>query len=164
MTSFFGRILVKYFYKKFLYGEKKYLMKSLTSSTPDIITNREKIINEFLKSVDIVPSTRESYRKGINKWLGYLEKNNIKEPTLKTMKDSVYYWNLVNSFIPDYYSEYLPSENDPKREAAIKRIADDFPVSASDEIFLISSHFSIAPSVSPEDISCFTSFIPTETV
>lgn len=88
-------------------------MKSLTSGTPDIITNREKIINEFLKSVDIVPSTRESYRKGINKWLGYLEKNNIKEPTLETMKifkDEVLsecepsYWNTILTAIKSLYN------------------------------------------------------------
>ncbi len=43
---------------------------------------------------------------------------------LSTMKDSVFYWNLVNSFIPVYYNEYLPSSGE-KRTEAIKKIAED---------------------------------------
>lgn len=42
-----------------------------------------------------------------------------------TREDSVFYWNLINSFIPDYYSEYLPDEGDPTRLEKIKEIADD---------------------------------------
>lgn len=41
-----------------------------------------------------------------------------------TKTDSVFYWNLVNSFIPEYYSEYIPS-SEPSRSETIKRIADD---------------------------------------
>jgi len=43
---------------------------------------------------------------------------------LKTMEDSVFYWNLVNSFIPEYYKEYLPSE-DPERTERIKKMAEE---------------------------------------
>ena len=42
---------------------------------------------------------------------------------LKTMEESVYYWNLVNSFIPNYYDEYLP-EGGEERDKAIKKIAE----------------------------------------
>ena len=44
---------------------------------------------------------------------------------LNTMEDAVYYWNLVNSFIPNYYDEFLPSEEGEKRDNAIKKIAED---------------------------------------
>lgn len=43
---------------------------------------------------------------------------------LSTMEDSVFYWNLINSFIPDYYADYLP-ESEPKKTEAIKKIAED---------------------------------------
>lgn len=43
---------------------------------------------------------------------------------LSTMEDSVFYWNLVNSFIPDYYADYLP-ESEPKKTEAIKKIAEN---------------------------------------
>ena len=43
---------------------------------------------------------------------------------LSTMEDSVFYWNLVNSFIPDYYADYLP-ESEPRKTEAIKKIAED---------------------------------------
>ena len=36
----------------------------------------------------------------------------------------IFYWNLVNSFIPDYYADYLP-ELEPKKTEAIKKIAED---------------------------------------
>lgn len=45
---------------------------------------------------------------------------------------SVFYWNLINSFIGDYYDDYLPKVTDAdnqeqvsKRSDAIKKIADD---------------------------------------
>ena len=38
-------------------------------------------------------------------------------------EESVYYWNLVNSFIGDYYDEYLP-KNEPERTEKIKEMAD----------------------------------------
>lgn len=43
---------------------------------------------------------------------------------LSNMEESVYYWNLVNSFIPNYYDEYLP-ESGPERDEAIKYIAEE---------------------------------------
>ena len=43
---------------------------------------------------------------------------------LSTMQDSVFYWNLVNSFIPDYYADYLP-ESEPARTEKAKKIAED---------------------------------------
>ena len=42
---------------------------------------------------------------------------------LKTMDESVYYWNLVNSFIPNYYERYLPASGEA-RDKAIKKIAE----------------------------------------
>lgn len=44
---------------------------------------------------------------------------------LSTKEDSVFYWNLVNSFIPDYYDEYLPGKDDPTYLEKIKKIAED---------------------------------------
>lgn len=44
--------------------------------------------------------------------------------TYETRYDSVYYWNLVNSFIPSYYADYLPNDESEKLEA-IKKIADE---------------------------------------
>ena len=41
------------------------------------------------------------------------------------MEESVYYWNLVNSFIPNYYDEYLPQNEGEERDKAIKKIAED---------------------------------------
>lgn len=54
----------------------------------------------------------------------FREEPEISIGDLSSREDHVYYWNLVNSFIPEYYSEYLP-ESDPQRTEAIKRIADD---------------------------------------
>lgn len=42
---------------------------------------------------------------------------------LETMEDSVFYWNLVNSFVPSYYKEYI-SDNEPQRTEDIKKIAE----------------------------------------
>lgn len=44
---------------------------------------------------------------------------------LNTMDQGVFYWNLVNSFIPKYYSDYLPDEEDPNYKAEILKIADN---------------------------------------
>lgn len=52
------------------------------------------------------------------------EQYEISIGALSTMEDSVFYWNLVNSFIPDYYADYLP-ESEPKKTEAIKKIAED---------------------------------------
>lgn len=43
---------------------------------------------------------------------------------LATRENSVYYWNLVNSFIDEYYDEYLP-DDEAERLIAIKKMADD---------------------------------------
>lgn len=53
----------------------------------NILDDRKKITNEFLKSIDIVKTTRDTYRKAINKWLDYLEEKEIKEPNFETMKN-----------------------------------------------------------------------------
>lgn len=46
--------------------------------------------------------------------------------SLSTKEDSVFYWNLVNSFISDYYDDYLPSKDkEAERVEAIKKIADE---------------------------------------
>ncbi len=42
-----------------------------------------------------------------------------------TRTESVYYWNLVNSFIPDYYEEYLPDKDDPTYIDKVKKMADE---------------------------------------
>ncbi len=39
-------------------------------------------------------------------------------------ENSVFYWNLIDSFIGDYYNDYL-SKNEPERSEQIKQIADD---------------------------------------
>ena len=44
---------------------------------------------------------------------------------LVTMEESVYYWNLVNSFIPEYYEDYIPAAEGEERDNAIKKIAED---------------------------------------
>ena len=44
--------------------------------------------------------------------------------TFETMKDHVFYWNLVDQFIPYYYGEYLPEEGDPERSKRIEEIAE----------------------------------------
>lgn len=52
--------------------------------------------------------------------------NNSSELSIGTDGDfteSIYYWNLVDDFIPDYYDDYLPSE-EPARTEAILDLAD----------------------------------------
>ena len=44
---------------------------------------------------------------------------------LNTMEESVYYWNLVNAFIPEYYEDYIPAAEGEARDKAIKKIAED---------------------------------------
>ena len=46
---------------------------------------------------------------------------------LNTMKDGVFYWNLVYSFIPDYYNDLLPI-NEPERTQQAMKIADEIYV------------------------------------
>lgn len=53
------------------------------------------------------------------------EKQEISIGDYQTSEDSVYYWNLVNSFIPEYYEEYLPAKSDPNYEKEVKKIADE---------------------------------------
>lgn len=45
--------------------------------------------------------------------------------SLKDAENSVFYWNLVDQFIPDYYKDYLPPEGSIDREEKIKKIAED---------------------------------------
>ena len=42
----------------------------------------------------------------------------------KGVTETVFYWNLVNSFIPSYYEKYI-SNTEPQRTEDIKRIADE---------------------------------------
>lgn len=42
----------------------------------------------------------------------------------KGITETVFYWNLVNSFIPSYYEEYI-SKTEPQRTEDIKRIVDE---------------------------------------
>lgn len=44
--------------------------------------------------------------------------------TYDTAEDAVFYWNLVNSFIPDYYKDDLPKD-EPARTEKIKEIAEE---------------------------------------
>ena len=44
--------------------------------------------------------------------------------TYETMENSVFYWNLVNSFIPDYYEKMLPSK-EAEKDKRIKQIASE---------------------------------------
>ena len=46
--------------------------------------------------------------------------NNI----MNTMKDGVFYWNLVHQFIEYYYDDYLPTDNEEAREKKINDIAE----------------------------------------
>ena len=44
----------------------------------------------------------------------------------KDRKDYVFYWNLVNQFIPDYYSDYLPGDvNSDDYKERVYKIADE---------------------------------------
>lgn len=106
-------------------------VSSLDSSTPDKISknDEESIFNFYKKNV--------SKEKNYAYTLYYPKFNSdnscneeIPDDTYElsigdyaTMKDSVYYWNLVNSFIPDYYNEYLP-EDEPERTKKINEIAE----------------------------------------
>ena len=51
---------------------------------------------------------------------------------LNTMENGVFYWNLVNSFISEYYKDYLPAEDDEEkaeeRERLIHELADSIYV------------------------------------
>ena len=53
------------------------------------------------------------------------EKKELSIGDLKTKEDSVFYWNLINSFIPDYYKDYLPDKDAANYDEAVKKIADD---------------------------------------
>ena len=64
---------------------------------------------------------------GTEKQCDYELPDETAELSIGSYKDNinyVFYWNLVNSFIPDYYDEYLPS-SEPERTEAIKKMADD---------------------------------------
>lgn len=62
----------------------------------------------------------KSYAKSMlpeNKW-------ELSIGNIENMTESVFYWNLVNSFIPAYYDEFL-SSSEPQRTEDIKRIAEE---------------------------------------
>lgn len=63
----------------------------------------------------------DSYAKGLLPE----ETKEISIGDLSTREDSVFYWNLINSFIPEYYKEYLPNEKADNYNSVIKKIADD---------------------------------------
>ena len=105
---------------------------SLDSSTPDKISqNDEEGVLSFFKK----KSNKEKnyayylYYPGLNSDGTCTESlpDDVYELSIgdyATMKESVFYWNLVNSFIPSYYEDYLP-ESEPKRTEIIKQIADE---------------------------------------
>ena len=64
------------------------------------------------------------YAKDMLKVMNSSQKTELSIGNLESMTQSVYYWNLVNSFIPDYYNDYLPV-SEPERTQKIHEIADD---------------------------------------
>lgn len=73
---------------------------------------------------DVDGSCTYSYAKEKLKEIKANVKKEVSIGNLKTREDSVFYWNLINSFVPSYYSEFIPDE-EPKKSETIKRIADD---------------------------------------
>lgn len=45
--------------------------------------------------------------------------------TLATKEESVFYWNLLNSFVPEYYSDYLPKKTESNYYTEVKRITEN---------------------------------------
>lgn len=41
-----------------------------------------------------------------------------------TREESVFYWNLINSFIPEYYEDYLPDKSNSEYNKKVKELAD----------------------------------------
>jgi len=94
------------FFKKKSNKEKNYIYYKYTPAC-QITTVGNTTVKSYPTNVNLPEDTKE-----------------ISIGDLSTMEDSVFYWNLVNSFIPDYYADYLP-ESEPKKTEAIKKIAED---------------------------------------
>lgn len=94
------------FFKKKSNKEKNYVYYKYTPAC-QITTVGNTTVKSYPTNVNLPEDTKE-----------------ISIGDLSTMEDSVFYWNLVNSFIPDYYADYLP-ESEPKKTEAIKKIAED---------------------------------------
>mgnify|MGYP004465175843 CR=1 FL=1 len=94
------------FFKKKSNKEKNYVYYKYTPAC-QITTVGNTTVKSYTTNVNLPEDTKE-----------------ISIGDLSTMEDSVFYWNLVNSFIPDYYADYLP-ESEPKKTEAIKKIAED---------------------------------------
>lgn len=94
------------FFKKKSNKEKNYIYYKYTPAC-QITTVGNTTVKSYPTNVNLPEDTKE-----------------ISIGDLSTMEDSVFYWNLVNSFIPDYYADYLP-ELEPKKTEAIKKIAED---------------------------------------
>ena len=94
------------FFKKKSNKEKNYIYYKYTPAC-QITTVGNTTVKSYPTNVNLPEDTKE-----------------ISIGDLSTMEDSVFYWNLVNSFIPDYYADYLP-ESEPKKTESIKKIAED---------------------------------------
>lgn len=94
------------FFKKKSNKEKNYIYYKYTPAC-QITTVGNTTVKSYPTNVNLPEDTKE-----------------ISIGDLSTMEDSVFYWNLVNSFIPDYYADYLP-KSEPKKTEAIKKIAED---------------------------------------
>jgi len=94
------------FFKKKSNKEKNYIYYKYTPAC-QITTVGNTTVKSYPTNVNLPEDTKE-----------------ISIGDLSTMEDSVFYWNLINSFIPDYYADYLP-ESEPKKTEAIKKIAED---------------------------------------
>ena len=94
------------FFKKKSNKEKNYVYYKYTPAC-QITTVGNTTVKSYPTNVNLPEDTKE-----------------ISIGDLSTMEDSVFYWNLVNSFIPDYYADYLP-ESEPKKTEAIKKIAEN---------------------------------------
>lgn len=102
--------------------DKDGVLALFTSKTTDEENNAYYIYKPSYDS-DGVSCSRDYAEEQLEK-LQDTAKKEVSIGDLKTRKDSVFYWNLVNSFVPSYYSEYIPS-SEPQKSEAIYKIADD---------------------------------------
>lgn len=107
----------------------------LDSSTPKVVASNDKEglltkrVNEevnyeyniYQPPFDSEGNCTDSYAKDMLP----KTKREVSIGTYTTRTESVYYWNLINYFIPTYYEEYLPSKDDPNYENTVIKIADD---------------------------------------
>ena len=108
------------------------IMTTFDSSTPNKISqNDEETILDFYKK-DAAKEKNYAYYlyyPGLNSDGSCTETlpDDIYELNIgdySTMESSVFYWNIVNNFIPIYYSEYIP-DSEPYRSEVIYEIADE---------------------------------------